>query len=156
MLVEIRAFYKGEEVGIMAQPLSEYLLTRPIKEIIFDFASTACQRGYHGRWEVKNNKLYLVKFWASVDKKEVDINYFFPEQKEVFAYWFSGKISIPIGEILHYHKYLSIYEKDLVLSFKEGVLLGEEEIDNRTKFKKDKTAEKYETKPNKTFDNKKN
>ena len=52
---------------------------------------------------------------------------------EVFADWFNGEIRIPQGELLQYiHMgYESIFEKDLILKFKKGVLIDERVIDNR-------------------------
>ena len=43
---------------------------------------------------------------------------------------------VPIGKMLCYvhSEYDSVYEKELILEFKEGVLVSEKEIDNSRKF----------------------
>jgi hypothetical protein len=85
-----------------------------------------------GFWELRDKKLFIVKLIVTKDK-QVDLNYLFPGQNEVFADWFSGEIRIPQGEMLKYvHMgYQSIFEKDLFLKFKKGVLIDERVIDNR-------------------------
>ena len=54
------------------------------------------------------------------------MDFLFPDQKEVFADWFTGEIRIPQGDLLEYVHggYDSTYEKDLFLDFKEGYLVS--------------------------------
>jgi hypothetical protein len=122
--------YKGNKVGMATEPLNPYLQNR--KDINFGFQSTACRRGYLGFWELRGKKLFIVKLIVTKDK-QVDLNYLFPGENEVFADWFNGEIRIPQGELLQYiHMgYESIFEKDLILKFKKGVLIDERVIDNR-------------------------
>jgi len=122
--------YKGNKVGMATEPLNPYLKNR--KDINFESQSTGCWRGYLGFWELRDKKLFIVKLIVTKDK-QVDLNYLFPGQNEVFADWFSGEIRIPQGEMLKYvHMgYQSIFEKDLFLKFKKGVLIDERVIDNR-------------------------
>ena len=86
--------------------------------------------------------MFLVKLKGYIDEdyKEVELEYIFPGKKEIFADWFSGKIRISQGELLQYvHMgYSSVFEKDLFLKFKDGVLIDEETIDNRIEFEKTK------------------
>jgi len=127
-----RLRYKNEDYSMATEPLGEYLFSR--KDINFVFSSTACWRGYIGSWEIADNKLYLIGLEAYIDNyKEVDLGYVFPNQDKVFAYWFSGHIRVPTGKMIEYvHMgYNSIFEKDLILEFREGVLISEKEIDNR-------------------------
>jgi len=142
--------YKGKKTWMATEPLREYLKTR--EDILFNSYSTACWRGYFGTWEIKQNKLYLIDLKANSEMHgEVGLDYLFPKQKrnkildylfskrnKIFASWFTGEIRIPTGEMLEYvHAgYASIYEKDLMLTFKEGILMNEMEIDNRKTFKK--------------------
>ena len=96
--------YKGERTSMATEPLEEYLKTR--EDISFESYTTACWRGYFGTWEIKQNKLYLIKLRAFVKMnekvKEVGLDHLFPEQNEVFASWFSGEIRLPQGEMLNY------------------------------------------------------
>jgi hypothetical protein len=123
--------YKGDKVGMATEPLCPYLKNR--KDINFLFRSTACLRGYLGIWELRDKELFIIKLQACVeDYKKVDLNYLFPDKSEIFADWFSGEIRIPQGEMLQYvHTgYESIFEKDLILKFKKGVLIDERVMRN--------------------------
>ena len=127
----------GGEVRMATLPLKQYLETR--KDIKFLFCGSHCWRGYQGKWEINNNKLFLVGLKASVrDEKgfrAVGLDYLFPGKSEVFAEWFSGEIRIQIGKIIEYFHggFASVYEKDLYLKIDNGVLVSTREIDNRGK-----------------------
>jgi len=128
-----RLVYKGRNIWMASEPLYEYLKDRG--DIKFVSIATNCWRGYFGDWEISGNKLYLngVKGYAE-GYKRVDLDYLFPGQSMVFAKWFSGEIRIPQGKLLEYEHmgFESIYEEDLMLTFEDGVLIGEHIIDNRT------------------------
>ena len=124
-------FYKGQRQLMATEPLSTYLKNR--KDIDFTFHSTACWRGYLGTWEIKDSKLFLIdlKGWLK-GNKEVGLNYLFPDENEIFSHWFDGEIRIPYGKMIKYVHlgYESLFEKDLILDFKKGVLINEKIIDN--------------------------
>jgi len=125
--------YNGEETRIATEPLKPYLETR--SNVGFLYKSTALVRGYVGRWEIKSKKLYLVSLVGFIENnQQVDLNYLFPKQTEVFASWYSGDIRIPEGELLKKINlgYASIFEKDRILTFKEGLLISETVKDNTT------------------------
>tara|TARA_B100000767_G_scaffold79591_1_gene76281 strand:- start:211 stop:642 length:432 start_codon:yes stop_codon:yes gene_type:complete len=142
MTAQIREilYYKGVRTVMATEPLCPYLQSR--KDICFNASSTAWWRGYLGTWKINDKRLFLVKLKGYINKdyKEVKLDYIFPGKKEVFADWFSGKIRISQGELLQYvHMgYSSVFEKDLFLKFKDGVLIDEETIDNRIEFEKNK------------------
>jgi len=130
-----RLFYKGEDTRIATEPLDQYLQNR--NDIEFVSFSTACWRGYYGQWEIKDRKLYLIEFKAYLEGyREVGLDYLFPGQNTVFANWFSGKIRIPQGKILDYiHMgYASLYERDLILVFENGILTNEYTVDNEEEY----------------------
>lgn len=97
---------------------------------------TACWRGYFGRWKIRDNKLFMTGLEAYVDidgkTEEVGLDYFFPDQKQVFAEWFTGEIRVPLGELMHYvhMAYESIYESDLILHIEKGFVIKSTEIEN--------------------------
>src|SRR5690606_11465040 len=129
--------YKSVETLMVTEPLSQYLRKR---FFLFEKKSTACWRGYFGKWEIKENKLYLIHLEANVRRKGmVGLDYLFEGKDEVFANWFSGDIRIPKGEIMVYvHMgYDTIYEGELILTFEDGILIDEKEIDNREKYKEE-------------------
>ena len=118
--------YNGEKTTIATEPLKPYLKTR--SDVSFIYKSTALVRGYIGTWEIKSKKLYLVSLAGFIENNEkVDLNYLFPNKTEVFADWFSGDIRIPEGELLEKINlgYASGFEKDRILTFKEGILISE-------------------------------
>ena len=123
--------YNGEKKTIATEPLKSYLETR--SDVGFIYKSTALVRGYIGTWEIKNKQLYLVSFVGFVDNnKKVDLNYLFPNKIEVFADWFSGDIRIPEGELLEKINlgYAAVFEKEQILTFKEGIWNSETVKDN--------------------------
>lgn len=140
--------YEGKTYHLATEPL------KPLLEIIGDdlykssggektsesdelMRSTACWRGYVGEWEIKNDKLYMIGIKGYPDVNKVfTMEHLFPGQEKVFARWFSGEIRIPHGKLLHYEHmgYMSIYEKELFLEFKDGVLFSKREVDNTKTF----------------------
>ena len=118
--------FNGKKTTLATEPLKPYLETR--KDVNFIYKTTALVRGYIGRWEIKNNKLYLVSLLGFIENNEqVDLNYLFPNQTEVFASWYSGEIRIPEGELLKKINlgYASVFEKDRILTFEKGILIDE-------------------------------
>ena len=118
--------YNGKKTTIASEPLKPYLETR--EDVSFILKSTAIVRGYIGNWEIKNHKLFLVSLLGfTKNKKQVDLSYLFPNKNEVFADWFTGDIRIPQGKMLKKVNlgYESIFEKNRILRFKEGVFINE-------------------------------
>ena len=118
--------YNGKKTTIASEPLKPYLETR--EDVSFILKSTAIVRGYIGNWEIKNNKLFLISLLGFIENQEqVDLNFLFPDKNEVFAVWFTGDIRIPQGKMLKKVNlgYESIFEKNRILRFKEGVFTNE-------------------------------
>lgn len=114
--------YNGKKTSIASEPLKSYLDAR--SDVGFVYKTTALVRGYIGKWEIKNKKLYLISLVGFIENnKQVDLNYLFPNETEVFANWFSGDIRIPEGKLLKKINlgYASVFEKDRFLCFKKGV-----------------------------------
>ncbi len=105
-----------------------------------DAHNTGCWRGYIGTWEIVKNKLYLIDIVAYAPghiKRGLD--YIFPGKEKVFAAWFKGELRLPQGELLKYVHggYASIYERDLILDIRYGILKKETVIDNTLTFDPD-------------------
>lgn len=67
--------YNGEKYHMTSLPFSDYLKTR--KDVILFQYHTANYRGYFGKWEVRDNKLYLIDLDANVaGTKGVELDYF--------------------------------------------------------------------------------
>lgn len=127
----------GEKNSMATEPLADYLASLKERPALFP-PSSDCWRGYYGTWEIKDNKLYLIDlecYTANMEERKywkVGLDFIFPNQTEVFADWFSGEIRIPQGDMLNYVHggYLSTYEADLFIEFKNGQLVGQRTIDN--------------------------
>jgi hypothetical protein len=121
--------YKGERQQMASLPLEDYWALGGQKPA-FKFTSTALYRGYIGTWQVTKDRLYLVKLEAKLEDGEPmslgDLFPGFPDR--VFAHWVSGRVRLPQGKVLDYvHAgWASLYEADLFIEFKNGILVSEE------------------------------
>jgi hypothetical protein len=139
-------FYKGDTVAIFSNPLEQYFEQTGKRELI-DFVgcgSTACWRGYKAIWEIKNDSLFLRQITSchkdcGLEIKNADLKKMFGTDN-VFANWFNGKIVIPQGKQVKYiHMgYASIYERELHITFKDGLQTKERSVSN------EKLADKIE------------
>lgn len=132
--IKEKLIYKGRKLNMAAEPLGRYLAKRYDLQVNLHSLGTACWRGYMGEWEVRGDKLYLIKLKINLyHEARNGMDYLFPGQKEVFAEWFTGIVRVPTGDMLRYvHMgYASIFEKDLFLTFEEGILTDERIVDNR-------------------------
>ena len=137
-----RLIYGGnKEIGLFSNPLSLYL-----KQIGISFVSphTANWRGYVGTWKSIEaegvERLYLVKLSAHKSYEEiVGVSDVFPGFDKVFAHWFTGQLRCPQGAQLEYRHmgYGSIYEYDLLMDFKQGVLVNKHARHNEVPPKKE-------------------
>lgn len=86
--------------------------------------SSACWRGYIGTWEINQGRFFLVGLRG---------NYNLGEGEPIFAYWFSGEITIPEGEILNYVHggFATVYEREQRITINGGVVVKTCTVDNR-------------------------
>lgn len=130
--------YDSNTVRMCDTPLSAYFALggrRP--EPDFDsFGCTALWRGYVGTWEIVDGRLYLVNLAGDMeDGSQTCLATVFPDYPErVFAHWYSGTIRIPEGKLLKYiHMgFSSRYERDVLLGFRNGILVSTETRTNGT------------------------
>ncbi len=132
-----RLLYKNETVWIFSNPLESYFSEKnPRPNHLFTFQCTACWRGYVATWKIEDGYLYLAKVvegTCGADAREIPMSEIFPQQTApVKALWFTGTLRVPQGEPLRYvHMgYGSVYEKELMISIKEGKVLSELTVDN--------------------------
>ncbi len=129
--------YEGQEVSMASEPLNQYLDL--LGDTQFIAPHTACRRGYVGYWEIRDSKLYLVGLTAYVEGyEEKGLGFLFLDQKEVFAGWFTGKVRIPMGELLYYVHggYSSLFEKDIFLDIEKGIVIDKTEVDNQEEYQR--------------------
>lgn len=132
--------HKGNKLFMAAEPLRSYLYEqRP--DVKFLAPHTACWRGYTGTWEIVKGKFFL----TGLDSYGPSIEEIFDVPMPVFAEWFTGEIRVVVGELLLYvHMgYGSLYEKELYIEIERGIVITEEEIDNREAFEKLSEVERY-------------
>jgi hypothetical protein len=125
--------YKGKTHVILNQPLKPLLEIMGDKKPVFVSTNSWCWRGYVGSWEVKENSLFLIELKGhTTNLVEITLDFLFPNQKRVFAGWFTGEITIRHGRCKPMGYGLKVHEKYLYLTFKDGILIGEkEEINER-------------------------
>ncbi|UCG60399.1 MAG: hypothetical protein JSV52_08670, partial [Candidatus Zixiibacteriota bacterium] len=134
-------YYKGEKNVLFSTPLEPFLqrFEETPEVLMSNLQSTANWRGYVGTWYIVHDSLFLVRievdYWLMSDDcsdhsratREVDIEGLFPGRKApIFADWFTDTLRIPKGELLRYvHMgFGSIYERDLLIEVKGGVVMG--------------------------------
>jgi len=129
-------YIDGRKHYMASEPFGDYLETLD-KPPMFNAPHTGLWRGYLGRWKIRDDNLFLIGLEGYLttpesEFAEINLNYFFPDQKEVFAHWFSGELRIPMGmEIQYIHMgYESVFEKDLIMQIENGVVISKTEIEN--------------------------
>ena len=125
--VSEKLLYGGKAISLCTEPLALYLKQNGIE---FESPHTANWRGYVGTWEVIEaegaERLYLIGIKAHKDYETIlKLSDLFPGFDKVFAHWFTGELLCPQGELLNYVHggYASTYEYDLMMEFKQGVLV---------------------------------
>lgn len=143
---EERLRYQGEDVAMCTNPLCEYFAMGGFNPR-FEPESTALWRGYLGRWEIVDGRLYLVELHGTLeDGTEASVATIFPDFPDrVFAHWYAGTIRIPQGKQLKYvHMgYGSTFERDLFLDLERGVVKNTRVRHNGTA-ESDSAPESYE------------
>jgi hypothetical protein len=135
--------YKGKEVAMSCEPLSQYLLQLKSPPLFYT-ACKANERGYLGKWAILREELYLTEFIAMLENKdEVSIHYLFPGQQIVHAEWFNGEIVLNEGKLLALkdENNPAIYEKDVHMEFIKGRLVKTTIIENKIKITSEITNE---------------
>ncbi len=121
---------EGKGYYIRANPLDKFLTLSCKRKWLKDYVDNFIEPywpEYTRYWEVKDDKLYLVKIETNgPEKKQYPLEKLFVhyDGKPVFAKWFTGIVSYRYknSPILHLnHDY---YEKESVIRFKKGVAVG--------------------------------
>lgn len=125
--------YHGMDVTMCSEPLGDYFAMGG-RDPGFESNCTALWRGYVGRWEIVDRRLYLIELSGTLmDGTSASVATIFPDFPDrVFAHWYTGTIRIPQGrEIEYVHAgYGSIYERDLLIEVERGVVVATRERQN--------------------------
>ena len=85
-------------------------------------------------WLVEDGHLYLneIKDILGEDGNVLNLETVFPGYADgVFAHWYSGTFNLPQGEIIKPSPHWNIFERDLILVFRKGVLISENVVANK-------------------------
>jgi len=117
--------YQGEESGMSDAPLSDYFAMGGF-EPRFAPSTSMLWRGYIGRWEIIDARLYLIGLEGTLeDGTAASVATIFPDFPDrVFAHWYSGTIRVPRGEFLEYRFDYGVFERDLLLDVERGVVVA--------------------------------
>jgi hypothetical protein len=124
--------YEGVNYDLAAMPLEKYFDANPSRRPKFLGFNTGCMRGYLARWDVRDQKLYLVGM-DMVLQTDAAFSSVFPEARDgLFAEWVSGDLVCPYGKMLKYDHagFASIREHEMILTFENGMLKSTRIVDN--------------------------
>lgn len=127
--------------GVYSEPLEGYLQKNNLTKEFVGISST-CWRGYHGTWQIYDAKLYLISFSGSIRVNKDDdsnihvgLDYLFPNQKEVFAEWYSGEVKLVKKiKLTGDDHFDTVYRKETFLKFNDGVLIESKIVRNHISF----------------------
>jgi hypothetical protein len=142
--------FEGRHYQLACEPLADWLYRRKNRKLRFRSRTTACWRGYDASWEVARGRLYLTSFSATqMDGTPATIDSLFANYSRQyldsvkaddpdnagpgrFAFWCTDTLICPFGARIKYKHagYLSRYEKELWLTFKDGFLIGQQIVSN--------------------------
>lgn len=132
--------YKGDTLIMLCEPLEVYLQKNEPREKFYPFlkdgCSTALWRGYVGLWEIRENRLFLIDIFGCGDKtKSIKEKIFKGQNLEILADWFEGQLFIEKGRVIKYNHmaYDRYYEKEVVLTVRNGIVESVTEYDNGVK-----------------------
>lgn len=142
-----RLIWNGDTLTVFSNPLELRNDIDSLRSKLFGEKeagiNTACWRGYIAEWAIIGNEIFLTNIFSCNyydDSIKSNLKAVFGKEYEngmVKANWISGKILIPKGKLIHYvHSgYESFYETELVLTFKNGILIEQHEYDNSKSYK---------------------
>ena len=124
-LLKVGEGFAQEEYYLLStEPLESYLESAAPK-FRFTPPDTSLMRGYRATWQLdKDDRLMLIDFHGySMTELAKGVQYLFPGESMVFAYWFTGILKINVGQVIEYkHRgYESVFENMISIDFLHGV-----------------------------------
>ena len=117
--------YEGKDYSMCTEPLNQYFELGGAAPK-FESPSSALWRGYIGKWEIIENRLYLIELEGFLeDEIKVTLEALFPNYpKRVFVHWYCGILRLPEGKMLKYEHmgYGSTFERDILIKIHQGVV----------------------------------
>lgn len=139
--------YKADTLKLMNIPLKQYIDTTQINPRKM-FKNEECQnmivrRGYASTWKIENDSLYLMSIKTVCSDSRMDnSNVEYADLNgviigkyvngKVLVDWFSGSLYSPIGKCIFSADdgYVTSYEREFELNIQNGILMGENLLDN--------------------------
>lgn len=121
----------GNKLQLVRSPFLALMKERDIYKDLHPFLNGGCTAsilGFQAKWEIVENKLFLLSLVANPcsGPKEVPLNTFFQQENgPVFAYWYSGPLKIPSGLMIDMD--LQRFESYIVLMVQRGKVISREE-----------------------------
>lgn len=139
--------WNGDTMKMFSKPLSQSKHYDSFIKIYFP--KMACKKAwgyshdYVAEWLLIENELYLNNLYVFANSfrcKKLDLTALFGEDckdGKVKADWVSQTLNLIDGELIHFIEIdvMSIYEKEFMLTFQNGVLTETKEYDNTKSFK---------------------
>ena len=117
-------FAQEEHYLLSTEPLESYLESAAPK-FRFTPPDSSLRRGYRATWQLdKDDRLMLIDFHGySMTELAKGVQYLFPGELRVFAYWFTGVLKINVGQVIEYkHRgYESVFENLINISITKGI-----------------------------------
>lgn len=131
-------FYRDEELHAREYPLNDYFARTGIANPFGKESrgrSSLCWNGYVASWMVVDDHLYLkeISDFHGVGMNALNLETIFPGYADgVFAHWYSGTMKFPQGAVIKPGSSTtpSVFERDLTLVFRKGLLVSEEVVSN--------------------------
>jgi len=121
----------GNKLQLVRSPFLALMKERDIYKDLHPFLKGGCTAsilGFKAKWEIVENKLFLLSLVANPCSvpKEVPLSTFFQQENgPVFAYWYSGPLQIPSGPMIDME--LQRFESYIVLMVQRGKVISREE-----------------------------
>jgi hypothetical protein len=124
-LLKVGEGFAQEEYYLLStEPLDSFLESSAYK-FRFTPPDTSLMRGYRATWQLdKDDRLMLIDFRGyTLTEEAKGVQYLFPGESMVFAYWFTGVLKINVGHVIEYNHrgYESIFESTIELHIENGV-----------------------------------
>ncbi len=124
-LLKVGEGFAQEEYYLLSTEPLESFLESVAPKFRFTPPDTSLMRGYRATWQFdKDDRLMLIDFRGyTLTEAAKGVQYLFPEESRVFAYWFTGVLKINVGQLIEYkHRgYESVFESTIELHIKSGI-----------------------------------
>ena len=124
-LLKVGEGFAQEEYYLLSTEPFESYLESVAPKFRFTPPDSGLRRGYRATWQLdKDDRLMLIDFHGySMTELAKGVQYLFPGESRVFAYWFTGVLKINVGKVIEYkHRgYESVCENMISIDFLHGV-----------------------------------